>query len=254
MRCGVCSAEAAQFDEATVLQKYSVKYFQCKACGFVQTEKPYWLEEAYGSAIARIDVGILFRNLLNRRITAALLNLLFPKANAILDYGAGHGIFVRLMRDKGYNFFWHDLHATNDYARGFEHAIGNTYDLVTSFEVFEHLADPLSDIEQMISLAPNLFFSTDLLPVPTPKVGEWWYYAPLAGQHVALYTAESLRVIARRYGLYLLSRRSYHLLSRTPQNRFLFRLATSQTISQVLSLIRRRNTLLSRDLEMLNRP
>lgn len=244
--CKICGAEATLFDNGLLLRRYQVKYFRCKECGFVQTETPYWLDEAYTSAIASIDVGILIRNLINRRITSALLNLLFPEARTILDYGGGHGIFVRLMRDRGYNFFWHDLHATNDYARGFEHTSGASYDLVTSFEMFEHLVDPIPDIERVINLSPNVFFSTELLPSPTPKVVDWWYYTPLSGQHVALYTADSLKLIAKHYGLHLLSRGNYHLMSRTPQNSLLFKLATSQTISHILGL-RTRRTLLEHD-------
>lgn len=251
-KCRICGGEAALFDNALVLRKYQVSYFRCEACGFVQTETPYWLEEAYTSAIASIDVGILFRNLLNRRITAALLNVIFPDAKAILDYGAGHGIFVRLMRDKGYNFFWYDLHATNDYARGFEHKSGTAYDLVTSFEVLEHVVDPISEIERIISLSPNVFFSTELLPSPPPKVADWWYYAPLGGQHVALYTAQSLGILAKRYGLHLLSHGPYHLLSRKLHNRVLFRLAMSQTASHLLGFTRKRRTLLEHDGKFVN--
>jgi len=30
-----------------------------------------------------------------------------------LDYAAGYGLFVRLMRDAGYNFRWSDLYCQN---------------------------------------------------------------------------------------------------------------------------------------------
>jgi hypothetical protein len=84
---------------------------------------------------SRQDVGIMLRNLMNREVASAVLNLLFPKMSSAVDFGAGHGVFVRLMRDRGFNFFWSDLHATNDYARGFEYQEGSTYDFLTAFEV-----------------------------------------------------------------------------------------------------------------------
>ena len=96
-----------------------MQYFRCDYCGFIQTEKPYWLHEAYSTAIAAQDVGILARNLMNRRVTAALLKVLFPDATKLVDFGAGHGILVRLMRDLGFDFVWMDRYASNDYARGF---------------------------------------------------------------------------------------------------------------------------------------
>src|ERR1035441_1432524 len=148
--CKVCEAPTAAFGETDVLRKYRIQYFRCERCGFIQTEAPYWLEEAYSSAIARQDVGIMQRNLINCELTSAVLNLLFPGVTSCVDYGAGHGLLVRLMRDRGFNFFWSDLHATNDYARGFEIQEGETFDFLTAFEVLEHLANPVSDLERMM--------------------------------------------------------------------------------------------------------
>jgi len=38
-----------------------------------------------------------------------------------LDYAAGYGLFVRLMRDAGYNFRWSDLYCQNLFVRGWSH-------------------------------------------------------------------------------------------------------------------------------------
>ena len=43
------------------MDKYDVKYFLCGNCGFVFTEEPYWLNEAYKSAINISDTGIVTR-------------------------------------------------------------------------------------------------------------------------------------------------------------------------------------------------
>jgi Methyltransferase domain len=245
--------QSDHFDDAEVLRKYSVKYFQCGTCGFVQTEEPYWLEEAYSSAITKLDTGILTRNLSNRTITSAIINVLYPKAESFLDYGGGHGIFVRLMRDKGYNFSWDDLHASNDYAKGFEHTEDVTYDLVTAFEVLEHLVDPIAELSTLMSLSPNVLVSTFLPPHPTPKVSDWWYYTPMAGQHVSVYTLDALRVIAGRFGRHLLSHGPYHLFTAAPKNRLLFRLATSSAFSRVLKEFGKRPSLLLSDLQHLKK-
>ena len=63
--CKVCDAQSDFFGEASLLKKHRVRYFRCGKCGFIQTETPYWLEEAYSSAIASQDVGIMSRNLTN---------------------------------------------------------------------------------------------------------------------------------------------------------------------------------------------
>jgi hypothetical protein len=229
-----------------------VKYFCCRTCGFLQTEEPYWLGEAYSSAIASIDTGILYRNLLNQQVTTAVINVLFPRIGSALDFGAGHGIFVRLMRDTGFNFFWQDLHATNDYARGFEHTADAHYDFVTSFEVLEHLVDPYETIAEMMRLSPALLVSTELVPDPTPKVRDWWYYATASGQHVSFYSLESLRFIARKFGRHLVSCGPYHLFTQSPQSELLFRMATSQRFSGILRSFRKRKSLMMEDFRLLS--
>jgi len=63
-----------------------------------------------------------------------------------LDYGGGHGVFVRIMRDFGFDFRWSDCYATNIYARGFEGDVHLRHELVTAFEVFEHLVDVRAEL------------------------------------------------------------------------------------------------------------
>ena len=241
--CRVCAEPAEEFDRALVLRRHEVQYLRCAGCGFIQTEEPYWLEEAYSSAIARQDVGILGRNLRNEQLTAAVLNLLYPQATQLVDYGAGHGIFVRLMRDRGFPFVWNDLYASNDYARGFEYEAGRRYEFLTAFEVLEHFVDPVVELGAMMEIADTLFVSTMLLPEPAPKVADWWYYTPTSGQHVSLYTARSLQLLAERFGRSVVSAGDFHLFSREPVSAARFRLATKGKAAQAINRFHRRPSL-----------
>jgi Methyltransferase domain len=247
----VCEAASNFFGETNILKKYRVQYFRCEQCGFIQTEAPYWLEEAYSNAIARQDVGIVQRNLINCEVTSALINLLFPKTSRSVDYGAGHGMLVRLMRDRGFNFFWSDLYATNQYARGFECTDGQKFDFLCAFEVLEHLVDPVSDLSRLMSLSDNVFVSTCTVPTPAPALSDWWYYVPTTGQHISFYTAESLSFIAARFGRKLLSVGPYHLFSKEPQSRLLYRLATKFRIAQIVNRTHRRSSLLESDFQQM---
>jgi Methyltransferase domain len=247
--CKVCGAPSTFFGETDVLKKHRVQYFRCERCGFIQTETPYWLEEAYSSAIASQDVGIMQRNLLNYELTSAVLNLFFPNISSAVDYGAGHGMFVRLMRDKGFNFYWSDLHATNNYARGFECKEDANYDFLTAFEVLEHLSDPVADLSKLMSLSDNIFVSTCIVPQPAPGLSDWWYYVPSVGQHVSFYTVESLRFLADRFGRSLLSVGPYHLFTKEPQNYFLFRLATQPRVARIVNHLYRRQSLIEADFQ-----
>ncbi len=219
----------------------------------MQTEEPYWLEEAYSTAIARQDVGIMQRNLLNCEITSAVINLLFPRAGKGVDYGAGHGILVRLMRDRGFNFFWADLHAVNDYARGFECHEGDTFDILTAFEVLEHLVDPVSELEKLMVLSGNVLTSTCLLPDSPPRLSDWWYYVPRSGQHIAFYTKRSLGLLAARFGCHLLSVGSYHLFTKEPKSHRLFQLANRLKVARLVNSLFCRPSLLESDFQELSR-
>ena len=47
MYCRLCSGETSFVFNHKVLNKFDVKYYRCSNCESLQTEKPYWLDEAY---------------------------------------------------------------------------------------------------------------------------------------------------------------------------------------------------------------
>ncbi|NJO93452.1 MAG: class I SAM-dependent methyltransferase [Hydrococcus sp. RM1_1_31] len=199
--CKICKSKAYEFSRATVLGKYEIDYFQCSDCGFIQTEEPYWLEEAYSQAISASDVGLICRNLRLSTLAKYLIFNFFDHNGKFLDYGGGYGLLVRIMRDAGFDFYWSDKFCQNIFAEGFEahQAEKNQFELVTVFEVFEHLVDPGEEIEKIFRFSKNILFSTEILPENNPKPNEWYYYALFAGQHVSIYTKKSLSLIAAKY-------------------------------------------------------
>ncbi len=203
MKCNICDSPTNSLAVARVLKKYNVEYFQCSNCGFVQTEEPYWLEEAYSEAIASSDVGMLSRSTMFSTAANNIIFNLFNHHANFLDYGGGYGVFVRMMRDLGFNFLWHDKYCRNIFAQGFEADKNSSflYELVTAFEVFEHFVNPLSEIEKIFKFSRNILFSTKLLPANNPQPSEWWYYALDEGQHISIYTSKALSIIAERLNL-----------------------------------------------------
>jgi hypothetical protein len=201
MKCKICNSAAEKFAEIKVLQKYPVSYFHCANCRFIQTEEPYWLQEAYESVITSLDIGLVDRNLYLREIIPGVMDKFFPRAERMIDYGGGYGMFVRMMRDKGYNFFRQDIYCGNIFAKNFDVTdVGyKTYDVLTAFEVFEHLPDPLGEIEKMFSISENIVFTTVLRPSKLDGFKDWWYVSPLTGQHIAFYSAETLNFIAKKF-------------------------------------------------------
>jgi hypothetical protein len=96
-----------------MLAKYDVVYFRCASCGFVQTEEPHWLPESYSSAINDVDIGPINRAITSSRLLEGIILTSFDKAGKFVDYGGGHGVLVRLMRDRGFDFYWRDPHCEN---------------------------------------------------------------------------------------------------------------------------------------------
>jgi hypothetical protein len=193
---------------ARIMGRHDISYFQCCETGFIQTEAPFWLAEAYASPINLSDTGILVRNSRFVTFLGPLLYCFFNSGSPFLDYAGGYGIFTRMMRDVGFDYLWADPYTTNLCARGFEYAPeSGPVVALTAFEVFEHLADPLPEVRKMSRLAENLIFSTTLLPEPLPDIEEWWYYGLESGQHVSFYTLRALEVIARETKSILVSNR-----------------------------------------------
>ena len=215
-KCKICDSNSHYFATAKVLQKYNINYFQCSNCGFVQTEEPYWLDEAYSEAIAVSDVGLVYRNNMMANIASKLLFNYFDHEAKFLDYGGGYGLFVRLMRDRGFDFYWFDKFCKNVFARGFDFQDNQrqNLELITAFELFEHLSNPVQELEEILNLCPNILFSTELLPEDNPTPDKWWYYTPHEGQHISIFTRKSLEILASRHNLKLYSDgRSLHLLT-----------------------------------------
>lgn len=201
-----------------ILDRYDVQFFKCRETGFIQTEDPYWLDEAYSNVIANQDSGLLSRCYSFRTISALLINDNFTSSDECLDYGGGYGTFTRLMRDLGIRFFHHDPMCQNLFAGEFEARLDRRFALVTAFEVFEHLPDPRSTVKKILDHTDTLFFSTVLQPSPPPKsIEDWHYFLPETGQHVSFFNRTSLESLARENGCTLHTNgSSLHALSRRP--------------------------------------
>lgn len=213
MNCKICNSQSKEIFKGRILNKYDVAYFHCENCGFMCTEEPHWLEEAYADSMNLSDTGILLRNIYLSRSASAIIYFFFNKKAKFLDYAGGYGVFTRLMRDIGFDFFWHDPYTKNILARGFEGSEKENYELVTSFESFEHFVNPLVEIEKMLEISKNIIFSTTLTPSLIPKPEEWWYYGLEHGQHIAFYSQKTLEFIATKYKLNYYGFNNAHLIT-----------------------------------------
>ncbi|MET0328551.1 MAG: class I SAM-dependent methyltransferase [Luteimonas sp.] len=220
--CKICESSTEGMGEQLVLGKHLAEYRRCRRCGYVSVVDPHWLEEAYSIAITALDTGIVERNLWLADATCALLRWSFPEVRTAIDYGGGTGLLARLMRDRGHDFHWHDAYSPNLLARGFDAGQDEAFDLLTAFELIEHLPDPWPVLEQFRKRAPRWLLSTELLP-EAPRLEQWWYFAPETGQHIGFFSRAALEVVAERVRMRLSSNdRNLHVLSeRAVDERFL---------------------------------
>lgn len=259
-QCRICSTPSKDFGVAEVLCKYQVQYYRCPSCGFIQTESPYWLQEAYASTITAGDVGYVQRNVSMAKLTKAVIHFFLKPDRRFIDFGGGYGLFVRMMRDAGFDFYRFDPLCQNLFALGFDIAATppasgqkQPFELLTAFEVAEHLEQPAREFRTMLEFADTVFFSTTLVPNPPPQLGSWWYYGAEHGQHLAFYTQDALSHLAADLDMNLTSDgRALHILSRQKLSSRWFKfLIEHGKFAATLNTLKKRRSLLENDVARL---
>jgi hypothetical protein len=218
--CPICESEARPVRRMTVLRRHEAVFNLCPSCGLLFVDAPTWLDEAYSSAIALSDTGIMYRNLdAADRLTMAIPALVPNwKQSRFLDTAGGYGILVRLMRDRGFDFYWQDEYAENLLARGFEQdTVGPPFVVVTAVEVLEHLVDPVAFVRSAFEScgADHLITTTELYRDDPPPT-DWWYYTPETGQHVSIYSKRTIERLARQVGVHAVVVNGLQIFSRMP--------------------------------------
>jgi len=245
MDCPICSGMRRDLFRARLLKKYDVRYFLCETCGLIQTESPYWLKEAYSSAIADNDTGLVARNLETAAKLSGLLYFCFNPNVRYLESAGGYGLLTRVMRDRGFDFRWHDLYCENLFARGFEwdpEMRTPGCGAVTAFEVLEHVLDPADFIRSAMAQAGTrtIIFSTFLYEGEPPQPEQWWYYSLESGQHISFFRRDTLKILADKLGLRIYSHGSLHVLTESTINESIFRICTSRLSAIVDKYVRLR--------------
>jgi len=191
-----------------------VPYFRCQSCGFIFTDHfDAWSPGDMAERIYNADYHLADPQFTETRPASTAADLVrwlgdIRSDFAALDYGGGEGTLARLMGANGFDYDSYDPFFADSAVPA------RRYDLVTSFEVVEHTADPYGNLATLLSFTkPNgaVLVSTALQP---PDVtSDWWYIAPRNG-HISIHSARSLKHLARRLGVHVLTLDSTHLLYR----------------------------------------
>jgi hypothetical protein len=157
-KCRVCHHKTNYIGIGKLIN-HSIDYYECPRWKYVQTQYPYWLDEAYKNPINKSDTGIMLRNLANTSVVTSILFYLHKLNETVVDFAGGYGILVRLLRDVGINALWMDSYCPNLVSKGFEYTKGGA-EVITAFEVFEHFIEPSTELEKLLKVAPCVKFST----------------------------------------------------------------------------------------------
>ncbi len=209
--CRLCGGAVVPRFSLVVLQKYRVHYVQCAACQSLQTEAPFWLDEAYQNHnLSSLDTGAVQRNMHNLA-ACYCLSKLFGVKN-VLDIGGGDGLLCRMLRDYDINCYVKDKYASPVYAQGFTDHDFDKPDMVIGFEVLEHFANPDAELDDLfVNDSKILLLSTSIY---SGERENWWYLSPESGQHVFFYSKKAMDLIAKKYGYTVIIQDGFILFAR----------------------------------------
>lgn len=185
-------------------------YYRCQSCGFLFTNAfdafshADFVREIYNDAYGIVDPDYIERR---PNANANLIKQLLGQTEesvAILDYGGGNGALAARLSQLGIRAGTYEPFSAQFNTRPNGH-----FDLVVSFEVVEHVVDPIGVFRDMISFLDSergiIVFSTLLQPKDIAQAGiNWWYVGPRNG-HISIHTQKSLTLAINACGLKLAS-------------------------------------------------
>lgn len=214
--CRLCGGDTSIVFRAPLLGR-DTGYHQCRRCGGLQTDEPSWLDEAYTAGhLSGRDTGAVERCLRAQALVYVVARVLrLPKGASILDFGGGSGLLCRLLRDIGFNAYTEDEIADVEFAKAFAATVEDgPFDIITAFEVAEHLSHPGKVFERLLAARPRvLLIGTETY---RGQGADWHYLALSDGQHVFFYAPESMQYIAESGGYHYRRCGDLHLMTLEP--------------------------------------
>jgi hypothetical protein len=153
--CRLCGNLAHFSFQKKIISKHDINYFHCQTCGALQTEEPYWLDEAYQPINEQLDTGQFIRCLHNAAFLDAVTSQLNLSNEPLIDYGCGSGLTARILRDVGINAYGYDTYSTPRLLMGFQTETLEGASIINLCEVAEHFHNPKSSFEHIFSCKPK---------------------------------------------------------------------------------------------------
>jgi len=194
----------------------AVSYHLCEDCGFVFSSAfDGWGKKEFITHVYNEDYGIGDPPFLEDRPkrNAAMVAALFWREKdtvKVLDFGGGSGVFSSQLTQSGFRADSLDLYYESEVDRDTD------YDLITSFEVIEHV--PHEDqYTWLLQLKNHLKISKNSVALIGTELMDgndfsWWYISPRNG-HISIHSKRSFSILCQRAGFDLHSiNQSIHML------------------------------------------
>ncbi len=184
-----------------------IYYALCNKCGFCfSPEIITWNLEEFKEKIYNDQYVFVDPDYIETRPesnAASLITIFGDRAHSIkhLDYGGGSGVLANNLRKSNWNSISYDPFVDKKTID----QLGK-FDLITAFEVFEHVPDVqelMSNLCTLLSTNGVVLFSTLLSDGqinPNQRI-VWWYASPRNG-HISLFSRKSLEILAHNHGFY----------------------------------------------------
>jgi SAM-dependent methyltransferase len=214
MHCPICAANclplgAVDFNKCcndgaqAVLPRsgVAISYVLCEQCRFCfAPEFASWSLEDFETKVYNAEYVLVDPDYVDARPRANATSLLATfgdrgKEVRHLDYGGGSGLLSERLREKGWQSTSYDPFVDRAVSLS---GLGR-FDLVTAYEVFEHVPDVrrlIADLASLLNPEGVVLFSTLLSDgnVSPWYPLTWWYAAPRNG-HISLFSAKSLAAL-----------------------------------------------------------
>lgn len=195
INCPVCNDTVTK----KLISDRNKEYYSCDKCEFVFIDEQYYIshpeeKERYlkhNNTPENVGYVKMFTDFLDAGV------LPFVDKCRVLDFGCGTcPVLGQILEKKGFDVDVYDYYFYPDWEPE-----SSKYDLVTTTEVLEHIANPHTAFKvfaEIIKPGGYLSLMTLFVPVESEKFPVWWYLKDET--HISFFNMTTIRFFAKEYG------------------------------------------------------